>query len=408
MAKKKAFDIWKEMKPQSLRRVGLAVFLMFGALGPISILMESALRVVTWQFIALQTIASGGIAASFILLGRKRWWVKIIMIILWISLFVFIRGGLSLVVDKEGVRSVLGPYDEKNLEEETKHPRILQPEELDTMYTQRALLGITAIVFLVYGYVSFVKVVRAEVRERSRLETEVKIAHDIQQSLIPCRTFENGWCKVAGMTSSAAEVGGDYFDIIPLSDNQLAIAIADVAGHGVGSGILSAMTKSALRLQLLNDASPAKVLQNLNQTIYQVSQRNMFVTFAYLLLDNTKHIARYATAGHPPMLLWRDSEANYTQLRTINPALGLQEIAKFEEVQIPFSSGDSFLLYTDGIVEAANPKGEEFGIARLQEQLSQHKVCTGNEFCSRIVDAVRTFTGSDVLRDDVSVVCVEL
>lgn len=408
MAKRKAFDIWKEMKPQSLRRLGLAVFLMFGALGPISILMESALRVVTWEFVAIQTISFGGAAASIILFGRKRWWMMILVLIFWGFVFVYTSGGLSLVFDTEGVRSKLGPVDVKRFEEETKHALLLQPDELDAIYTQRAILGISSILFLVYGYISFVKVVRAEVRERSRLETEVNIAHNIQQSLIPCTTYENGWCKVAGMTSSATEVGGDYFDIVPLSGNRLAIAIADVTGHGVGSGILSAMTKSAFRLQLLNDASPAKVLQNLNETIYQLSQKNMFVTFAYVLLDQQTYTARYATAGHPPILFWRDSGTTPAQLRTTNPALGLQQAMKFTEAVVPFTSGDSFLLYTDGIIEAMNVKGEDFGISRLQQQLSQHKYCVGNEFCKRIVAAVRSFTGSDVLKDDVSVVCVEL
>ncbi|HEV8537813.1 MAG TPA: SpoIIE family protein phosphatase, partial [Bacteroidota bacterium] len=136
--------------------------------------------------------------------------------------------------------------------------------------------------------------------------TEINIARKIQQSLIPCTTFENSWCRVAGMTASATEVGGDYFDIVALSDHRLVVAVADVAGHGVGSGILSAMTKSALRSQHMHVASPAMVLENLNRTIYQVSERNMFVTLAYLLLDADARTAAYATAGHLPLLFRTD------------------------------------------------------------------------------------------------------
>jgi sigma-B regulation protein RsbU (phosphoserine phosphatase) len=249
---------------------------------------------------------------------------------------------------------------------------------------------------------------REEVRNRARLETEVKIAQNIQQSLIPCATFENSWCKVAGMMSSATEVGGDYFDIISLSDHQLVVAIADVAGHGVGSGILSAMTKSAFRSQLMHDASPAKLLENLNQTIFQVSQRNMFVTFAYLLLDERTHTAAYATAGHPPLLFLSNGAQRYLQLRTSNPALGLQQASQFVEACVSFSSGDSFILYTDGIIEAVDTKGKEFGIDRLQDQVAQQQSCTGSDLCSRIVDSVRRYTGTDAFKDDVTVVSVKL
>ena len=90
-------------------------------------------------------------------------------------------------------------------------------------------LPILTIVLLSFGYARFIRVMREEVRNRARLETEVKIAQDIQQSLIPSTTFQNTWCEIAGMTSSATEVAGDYFDIVPLSDHQLVIAIADVA-----------------------------------------------------------------------------------------------------------------------------------------------------------------------------------
>ena len=134
----------------------------------------------------------------------------------------------------------------------------------------------------------------------------------------------------------------------------------------------------------------------------------MFVTFAYLLLDERTHSAMYSTAGHPPMIFRSYSESKYVQLRTSNPALGLQQVAPFAESSVSFLSGDSFLLYTDGIVEATNTMGEEFGVDRLQGLMTVQQSCKGEELCSRIVDAVRSFIGSDALKDDVTVVRVEL
>lgn len=397
------------MKPPALRRLALAVFFVFGTLGPLLILMQSELKLLSWSFVIIETVATGGMASSIILFARKRWWITILIVAFWTGIMLLNSGGASFQFDDDaGFRVRLqGPQSVQPLKTITQ-PLTLSPQALDALYTQRGAIGVMAIALLALGYATFIQVIRKEVQQRARLETEVKIARDIQQSLIPCTTFENSWCKVAGMMSSATEVGGDYFDIIPLSDHQLVVAIADVAGHGVGSGILSAMTKSAFRSQLMHETSPAKVLENLNQTIYQVSERHMFVTFAYLLLDERTHTAAYATAGHPPLVFRSNAEQRYLRLRTSNPALGLQQTSQFMEAGVSVSSGDSFLLYTDGIIEAVNTKGEEFGIDRLQDQIAQQQNCTGSDLCSRIVDSVRHYTGSDALKDDVTVVCVKL
>ena len=118
-------------------------------------------------------------------------------------------------------------------------------QEIDRIDVRRPLFGVIAIFLLSAGYTLFLRVVGEETKKRGRLETEVAVARRIQQSLQPSAAFKTDWCEAAGITVPATEVGGDYFDMIKISDDEAVIAIADVSGHGVGAGILSAMTKSA-------------------------------------------------------------------------------------------------------------------------------------------------------------------
>jgi sigma-B regulation protein RsbU (phosphoserine phosphatase) len=214
-----------------------------------------------------------------------------------------------------------------------------------------------------------------------------------------------GWCAAAGRTVPATEVGGDYFDVVELPDGKLVVAIADVTGHGVGAGILSAMTKSALRSELGHDAAPHTVLENLNRTLYQVSQRGMFVTMAYLLLDRQAGIARIATAGHPPVMFCRH-DGTIRAVRTTNPGLGMRPQGFFIEAEVGFAPGDRFLLYTDGVTEATNRTGEQFGDGRLGDLVAAGQPVPADQWCAVMLESVLEFRGSKNLSDDATVVAV--
>jgi len=405
--KSKAYELWKQMKPAALRRLALAVFLVFSVLGPLMILMESKLEPVRWNFVLVQTIGCGGMAASIILFGRKRWWITFLIVCFWSAVLVFNGGGLSLQFDEhESFRVRLnGPGNVKPLTV-ISQPVTLSPEELDALYVQRGSIGILAIALLASGYISFVRVMRSEVKERARFETEINIAKDIQQSLLPNSPVSTSWYSAAGTAIAATEVAGDFFDIIELSEDRFAVAIADVAGHGIGAGILSAMTKSALRSQLRHDASPVSVLKNLNATVYEISEEKMFVTFAYVLVDRTTRSMSLATAGHPPILFKQADTTTLEQLRTIGLGLGIQSQSRYIALQRTFQAGDSLLLFTDGIVEAMNTKDEQFGNERLHNMFAASHG-SPVEVCSRITSELEAFIGSKVFQDDVSLVCVK-
>ena len=247
--------------------------------------------------------------------------------------------------------------------------------------------------------------IRAEIRQRARLETEVKIARDIQQSLLPATELRLPWCSLAGAAVPATEVGGDFYDIIRLSDDEIVVAIADVTGHGVGAGILGAMTKSALRSELVHTTDPLSVLTTVNSTLLALSDQKTFVTFGYARIDRRTMKIQYATAGHPPLFLHRSRARAVDELRTVNLALGLRKDLVFATGEAAFEPGDALLLYTDGILEAANSRGEQFGSERLRQGvLSEH--ADPAALCSGLLRSLSAFAGQSSFQDDVSLLCV--
>ena len=206
--KPRGIEILKQMQPAAIRRLALAVFLMFAILGPLTILMESQMHVLSWRFILIQTIASGGIGAGIILVMRRRWWAMMLVIVFWTGVMILNSGGLSFQFDDEGrFRVKLGGVGVIRDSGSETEPLTIQPPDLDAIYVQRGVVGILAIALLSAGYVMFLRVIRGEVQKRERLESEVRIARDIQQSLLPSSTLMTPSCTAAGITLPATEVG---------------------------------------------------------------------------------------------------------------------------------------------------------------------------------------------------------
>jgi serine phosphatase RsbU (regulator of sigma subunit) len=342
-------------------------------------------------------------AASIVLFARRRWWVTLLIIAFWTGALTMNGGGLSLVFsEEEGFRVRLSDNTGGTVGKGATRDRFISAEDLDVIYAQRGTIGLLAIGLLASGYVAFIRVMRSEVRQRARLETEMKIAQEIQKALLPDNNVDHGWYSTAGVAVPATEVGGDFYDVVALRDDAVAVAIADVTGHGVGSGILSAMTKSALRSQLEHDAEPSAVLTNLNSTLYELTNEKMFVTLAFAVVDRESRTLRLATAGHPPAFLLRASGA-IEELRTPNLALGVRPETAFSHLTRTVGAGDLLLLYTDGVVEASSPGGEQFGPERLS---AAAKGASSREVCDAVLEALRRYTGGDQFQDDVSLVCV--
>jgi hypothetical protein len=390
----KRYNFIHSMSNREVIRLMFAVFLLFGTHGPAFLLANSVLSPGSWTLLGVRTFLAGSFSACIILAIRKPW--------LGVPIAV---AALLAMISGEQVAGYFTGKNEVSVEKITQAIQV-SPEEFDAIRERRlAFYGATALlVGCSWAMMSFV--LNAEGKKRGRLEAELSIAGDIQRSLLPDAPFRNAWCSVSGLAIPTSEVGGDYFDVVPLSDERVAIFIADVSGHGTGAGIVSAMTKSALHAELVHDPAPSSVMARLNNTLVGLTETKTFVTCAYALLDHRKSIATLATAGHPPILLRRRKALELTEHRLPNLALGLKTGLQFKEEVVHVEPGDLFCLYTDGIVEASNRKGEQFGAERLKEVLVGNNVY--DQIGQAVIVAARTFSGVKEFADDATIVTIAL
>ena len=385
------------MEQKDLRRLALAVFFLFGTIGPLTMLMNSSVLPGSWFMLIYLTVLSGSLSACIILFIRKP--------VLFIVAMIVIVG--AMVAEYQVEQFLFGQVEESRILT-ANHLFTFTQQEIDRIDVRRPLFGVIAIFLLSAGYTLFLRVVGEETKKRARLETEVTVARRIQQSLQPSTAFKTDWCEAAGITVPATEVGGDYFDMIKLSDDEAVIVIADVSGHGVGAGILSAMTKSALHTELHHTTVPAALMFNLNNAVYQVTDKKMFVSFAYLLLDKRTMTAHVVTAGHPPIFLIQKSDGAIIEIRTPNLALAVQALTQYTEQAVHVNHGDVLILYTDGITEAMNDKGEQFGADRLKELISNTERGSSEGLSNSIMASVRTFAIKKEFADDATIVVVRV
>jgi predicted ester cyclase len=209
-----------------------------------------------------------------------------------------------------------------------------------------------------------------EIRERERIGQELRLARSIQQASLPeeVPTLE-GW-QVTPFYQPAREVGGDFYDFLELSDGQLGLVVGDATGKGVPAALVMASARSMLRAVAQSSESPGEVLGSINDPLVTDIPSNMFVTCFYAVLDPKSGSLTYANAGHDLPYLHRNDAAE--ELRARGMPLGLMPNMSYEEKEIILGAGDSALFYSDGLVEAHDPKGEMFGFPRLRARVAEH------------------------------------
>jgi predicted ester cyclase len=209
-----------------------------------------------------------------------------------------------------------------------------------------------------------------EIRERERVEQDLRVARSIQQASLPeeVPTLE-GW-QISPYYQPAREVGGDFYDFHLLPEGRLGLVVGDATGKGVPAALVMSTTCGMLRLAAQSYSSPGGMLQRVNEALCPNIPPNMFVTCFYAVLDPESGLLRYANAGHDLPYLHHDGEAK--ELRARGMPLGLMPQMSYEEKEDSLEVGDSALLYTDGLVEAHDPQREMFGFPRLQALVSEH------------------------------------
>jgi predicted ester cyclase len=210
-----------------------------------------------------------------------------------------------------------------------------------------------------------------EERERERIEQELIVARDIQHTSLPKEVPQlEGW-QSSPYYQPAREVGGDFYDFHLLSEGRLGLVVGDATGKGVPAALVMSTTLGMLQLaaRALDFPSPGEVLKQVNETLLARIPLNMFVTCFYAILEPESGRLSYANAGHDLPYLWHSGECE--ELRARGMPLGLMPGMGYEEKETVLQGGDSALLYTDGLVEAHDPKGEMFGFPRLQALVSE-------------------------------------
>jgi serine phosphatase RsbU (regulator of sigma subunit) len=255
-----------------------------------------------------------------------------------------------------------------------------------------------------------------EQAEKQRLEEELRIARQIQMSLLPQGAVSHPGLRIAALCLPATEVGGDYYDLLPLSESRLGVLVADVSGKGTSAALYMAELKGlVLSLSRIYD-SPARLLVEANSILAANMDPRSFVTMTYAVMDTAAGTMRYARAGHNPILQLEAATGRTRMLTPPGIGLGMDPGERFEaileEAVLPLRSGDVFLFFTDGLTEAMNERSELFGELRLRELMESGGETGGGapvaDLKERILAEIRRFVGNAAPQDDMTLVILKV
>jgi phosphoserine phosphatase RsbU/P len=256
----------------------------------------------------------------------------------------------------------------------------------------------------------------AQVRRQERLARELEIGAEIQARLLPTQCPNIEGAEVAATCKTANQVGGDYYDFIPISftpspqlpyetanADRWSLVIGDVMGKGVPAGLIMTMTRGMLRTDILNRHSPARILQDLNAVMYgDLENSNRFVTLFYSEYDPKTQRLFFSNAAHHPPLLWRSLTDQIERLDTDGMLIGLDINTEFCESEVQLYPGDTLIYYTDGFTDAASPTGARFDEENLQRAFHEacHRFQNPKEILDYLFEQVQFFIGRQGIQND--------
>jgi phosphoserine phosphatase RsbU/P len=253
-------------------------------------------------------------------------------------------------------------------------------------------------------------IIYSEANEKKRLDHDLEIARDIQRVLLPAEPPSVNGFEISGINVPARQVSGDYFDYIKVDEERLGVAIADVSGKGVPASLIMAICRSVLRSQAAQNPSPADVLRKVNRQLYPDIKEDMFISMAYLILDHARNGVTLARAGHDAPLLYKRASQTVTPLKPPGMVVGIDSGNVFDRITgdfpVPLERDDCLVLYTDGVTEALDTDGNEFGVERTIQSVRASAANGAQAIIARLIDDLRNFVGSQPQNDDITLISI--
>jgi sigma-B regulation protein RsbU (phosphoserine phosphatase) len=246
-----------------------------------------------------------------------------------------------------------------------------------------------------------------EILEKRKLEEEISIARRIQKTFLPNRNPQMPGFDISGINIPSEKVGGDYYDFIPIIENQVGIAIGDVSGKGIPAALIMASFRASLIAEIRNNYAIRSIMFKVNNLLFESTESDIYVTAVYGVLDTKNKIFTFTNGGHnAPIFRHVDGRMEY--LLEGGVALGTFENSKYEERPLGLNPGDIIVFYTDGVTEAKNEKEEEFGTKRLKQVINDSYHLSASEIQNNIYQAVKDFTGNLPQADDLTMIVIKV
>ena len=242
--------------------------------------------------------------------------------------------------------------------------------------------------------------------ERERVKAEIDAANRIQAALLPVDAPELAGASFASHYRAATEIGGDYFDFLAMPSGEIGIAFGDVSGHGLTSGIVMAMAKSALLVQVGYDPSPRAVMNVLNDIVMKTAPKRIMMTFFFGLLDPETKTLVFSSAGHLDPYVYRAGTKRLEALSSWGFPLGVKRREPFGEHTVDFDDGDRLILYSDGLIEAIDDDGDPFGFERFEQTILACGHMDAEDIKKTLLNSIRKFTRNRPPEDDQTLVVV--
>jgi len=237
--------------------------------------------------------------------------------------------------------------------------------------------------------------------EKKRLEGQLEVARQVQLELLPAKDPVLEGYDISAYNYPTEEVSGDYYDWVKIYDDQIGLVIADVSGKGVPAALLMAFLRASLRAATHIGYSPHISMAKVNYLLWESIERNQFITAFYAILDVTNKTLTYTNAGHnPPVML--DKEGNYRFIEKGSLPLGMFRDTRYHEYYLTTEPGEILVLYTDGVTEAHNSQGEEFGRNRLAEAVKANRQLGARELIAAVQKEVIDWTEGLGATDDIT------